>query len=725
MKLTTKMIIAFLITINSSFIYAKGGDDSGNGGFAYKQSDKILKMATAALQETIPNSTLGVLVKNPNWRGILFTTLKYENLQKLHKKNARRGDKLLAMDYVVNPPSVKILKPYYVAFMGKTDGELEASSLEVQKRLLHEASHIWGYNEPDSEKFAQQYLENVGLSAKRATNDISFKSDSCSCLNGKSDSIYDCNDFCANKPITSKPTLYLSAILGSEVLKNPKIKNIYDWCTILLDSDQTAPQCSLIAWDGTDTIEIPVKIAKSKNDVMVDITPLKTNKTYIIKIVETKAGSDAFTKEVQIKRVDQKKPEPDLKVIRKTPISQYTCLDYEGEIDSNGNIYKTAFTRSYYYFPREETPAPIPSSLAGQPSPTVCHDDELHPGNDSVLYPRLELTNSIFTLWQKEDFAFYLDGKDLKIHQRINKRLDEEYNIPTFNTKIFFPFNYFSGPGNTPNIQGYVLVPFVDPHSGRSMCPTESDLNYSNEPLFNILRNYIGETEGLYIASGEVQVIGHKTTYSTMLISESNLKDIAFTISAGIKEQTNDWHRGRIYFYWPRIPGMDPLEQAERKLFTIKSLYEIPELSQNNPMGENGMGMTTDSRIACIPKSLSSPTTTNGGKSTGATCSTDFECSSFCCDQTYGACKPHDGKNLFCEKSQGQFCVTDNFCFKESVTECRVYKTGMAKPDGSPVCALRCQPEEKFGSCVNNMCLPVKLNAMPTQDDIDTCKGAI
>ena len=59
MNLTKKLLLAVLL-IASANLFAKeeGGDDAGNGGFAYKQSIKILKMATEELEKKIIDSDL-------------------------------------------------------------------------------------------------------------------------------------------------------------------------------------------------------------------------------------------------------------------------------------------------------------------------------------------------------------------------------------------------------------------------------------------------------------------------------------------------------------------------------------------------------------------------------------------------------------------------------------------------------------------------------------------
>ena len=286
----------------STLAFSKGGDDTGNGGFAYKQSIKILEIAAKDLEGKIISSDLAELKQYPERKEILLSTLDYHHLRQLPKKNAYRGGKKLAMDYIAKPASVKILKPYYEAFMGKTDSEVEESVQEVEKRLLHEASHIWGYNEVDAEAFALRFLEDADWEGKRPTNQIDIKLNYCSCINGKSDLIYDCDNFCAQAPITSAPTLYLDTIMGPDILKNPKLGNLYNWCTVQLNSDGIPPQCFLNATDGIHEVTIPVSINPKSNSLTANIQDLNLDRTYVLKIIEGKTGSDAQSKEFQLRR---------------------------------------------------------------------------------------------------------------------------------------------------------------------------------------------------------------------------------------------------------------------------------------------------------------------------------------------------------------------------------------------------------------------------------------
>lgn len=84
MKIKNFLLAGLLLA--STSVFAKGGDDVGNGGFAYRQSVIILKKATAELEDKIKNSTLADIVNFPERRVILQNTLGYGDLDKLSKK---------------------------------------------------------------------------------------------------------------------------------------------------------------------------------------------------------------------------------------------------------------------------------------------------------------------------------------------------------------------------------------------------------------------------------------------------------------------------------------------------------------------------------------------------------------------------------------------------------------------------------------------------------------
>ena len=447
----------------------------------------------------------------------------------------------------------------------------------------------------------------------RPTNQIDIKSDFCSCINGKSDLISDCSSFCAATTSTTAPTLYLNTIIGTDIALNTKLENLYNWCTVQLDGDTTPPQCFLTATDGTNTISnIPVTIASGSNTLSANIQQLALDKTYIVKIVEGKTGSNATSKSFQLRR--QTQPTTDtslLGALKITPINQYTCMTYGGTVTATGSIMRTSYARVFYYFASNETPPPIPAAGGSNQSQVVCHDEQLHPGNDSAEYPRLEMIPQLFTMWDKADPRFVNENNTgLTINKTITARLLSEYNATVNNIDLFKLINYPNRPTTTStssaNISlGYMMIPFIDTKTGNTFCPTQTEFN-GTDPLFNILKDYMDSTEGLYLAEKEAETIqdgtNYKTIYGTMFITESVVKKYGFYIENGVKIKANQssMNTKTIYYYWPTNDTMDPLLQGNRKLFTVRS---PDSLNGNVPTGQATSTRTSDKRIGCVPKS--------------------------------------------------------------------------------------------------------------------------
>ncbi len=93
-----------------------------------------------------------------------------------------------------------------------------------------------------------------------------------------------------------------------------------------------------------------------------------------------------------------------------------------------------------------------------------------------------------------------------------------------------------------------------------------------------------------------------------------------------------------------------------------------------------------------------------GDLETGDSCSSDYECSSLCCNQTTGRCKAHDTTSenqAFCSKEAGQSCVAKEWCSTYSVQTCDVVDTGNDEY-GNPTCELRCVNADVYGDCVSD-----------------------
>ena len=64
-----------------------------------------------------------------------------------------------------------------------------------------------------------------------------------------------------------------------------------------------------------------------------------------------------------------------------------------------------------------------------------------------------------------------------------------------------------------------------------------------------------------------------------------------------IMADANSMNTKTIYYYWPTNTSMDPLQQGDRRLFTVKYANS---LNGQVPAGITS-GMTSDKRLGCVP----------------------------------------------------------------------------------------------------------------------------
>ena len=446
---------------------------------------------------------------------------------------------------------------------------------------------------------------------KRPTNAFTIDASTCTCRNGKSDVVNDCDSFCASKPNNANAIIYIDTTPSSEVLLNDKLRNLYNWCKVQLEDGLDAPECLLKLWDGSTEQYVPLTLNVNSNKASATINTVTTfNKAYIASIVETKSG--ATTGEFQVYRKQQTSTNPVQGALKTTPISQYTCLTFGGTY-ADGVFNRNSEVRLFYYYPSNETPAPLPPYPANTARNVVCHDENTHPGNDSAEYPRLENIPMQFSFWDKTDPRFVSDSNNngkLTIDKLIEERYAEESGgARTTNLNLFTQISYFNRPSVLGTTQtavplGFMMIPWVDPITGKAYCPKQSDFD-GDDLLFNILKEFIPETEALYIAEKQAEVIQNgnntQTIYGNMFIPESTLLPVAFYIENGLKVKAtaNNMASKTIYFYWPIDQREDPLFQGNRKLYTIRT---FDTLQGQIPTGVSTTVKPNDKRIGCVPK---------------------------------------------------------------------------------------------------------------------------
>lgn len=118
-----------------------------------------------------------------------------------------------------------------------------------------------------------------------------------------------------------------------------------------------------------------------------------------------------------------------------------------------------------------------------------------------------------------------------------------------------------------------------------------------------------------------------------------------------------------------------------------------------------------------------------GNQQIGANCTSDFECTSLCCNQSTGSCAPHNPNGttpIFCSKTAGQQCVSQEFCAQVPVSTCKIVKTGVNTATGAISCALRCNPVMTYGDCKGGFCIPPVPPPVPAFDPINPdCSKAV
>jgi hypothetical protein len=107
-----------------------------------------------------------------------------------------------------------------------------------------------------------------------------------------------------------------------------------------------------------------------------------------------------------------------------------------------------------------------------------------------------------------------------------------------------------------------------------------------------------------------------------------------------------------------------------------------------------------------------------GNLRVGASCVSDYECASFCCNPSNGRCAVHTTNSepaVLCSKPPGGTCVTKEYCMQETVTTCLIVKTGQ-DTFGNVTCTLRCYAKQVNGDCREGICVSPVSPAIPSFD---------
>ncbi len=452
-----------------------------------------------------------------------------------------------------------------------------------------------------------------GSGILRPDGEVFISGDICACKDGLPASINGCETTCAAKTATTNITLFGKVTLGPSILLNEELGNLSNWCNAeITGSDFTGPGCKLEFTDGDNTDYAEINIPANSNTFTVDLstTSMQQDRTYIIRIVETESGSavSSDTKQIRLKQYEEEDTTPS-GPLNVSPVSQYSCILRQISTAPNGDISYVTIAKQHYYFASGNTPPSLPDDTPRY----VCHDVQTYGEDDSILYPRLELTQP-FVMWTQDDTRFN-DGDSDGVMD-VNERMTEDYKIATgkendasVNLELFSVFPWNSIPqidgwkDSTQANIGIIMIPFVNSQN-LAECPKQADYIGDN-PLYNVIGDYVGvDTEGLYMAESEpYQDSQGNTIIDIIMIKESDLKQTWFYFENGkfLVPDTTTSRTKTIHFFYPLDKSAPYIQKASQVLYTVRYPDQI---------GRDGVstGLVTgnrppDNRFACIPAS--------------------------------------------------------------------------------------------------------------------------
>ncbi len=441
-----------------------------------------------------------------------------------------------------------------------------------------------------------------GSGVLRPNNQVFIENNVCACQGNKSATITDCEAFCSSKTQANK-TLYGTVTVGNEIQLNPVLGNLAGWCnTEIPGEDLVNPGCQLEAFDGESTRFLDIAVSGNSFSVIVD--QLQVEKTYLARIVETQSGSNVQSQAFQFYLKDPDtntgKPTGNLKIM---PVNQYSCIFFARQNQPVESFVE--YAKKTFYFAASNTPPSLPPET----DLTKCHDKQIYGADDDPLFPRLDLINQSFAVWDQSDSRFN-DG-DVNGQLDINEDISQEFSDRTGNTGTNLQlFSVFSWPNlpDLPNFKnptanlGIIMIPFIDDNL-LAECPDEEDYNNSNNVLYEILGEKIGiPTEGLYMAESEPFLDSSgNSVLDIRLIREGQLKKVWFYREGSQLRIPDASSAGNktLHFYWPLDFNAPLVKKANSITYTVRFPDEI---------GKNGVqtGVVTgnrpnDKRFACVP----------------------------------------------------------------------------------------------------------------------------
>lgn len=444
--------------------------------------------------------------------------------------------------------------------------------------------------------------------APRPSEQYDIASNTCICLNGKSDQLNNCQSICNTKPASNLAVLYGTAEpFGADVLFNPSISSLEGWCTAPLPFSE-APGCSLEIISGNSSRLIDVDVNGNNFTANLNDIDVPYFKTFLARVVENQSGSFATTKTFQIRRKPHEEDNNDQSLLKVMPVSQYNCISVAGTEDQgSGNFEFDRYIKTHYYFASSSTPPAIPDTIV---PPVLCHDLNKFGTKDEATFPRLGLRPQHFALWDVSDIRFV--DQDNNGFPDINNVIENELAKTGNNVNGRQIFNLLQWP-NMPGIPGLsssenpnlgiFMQPWLD-QDNNGYCPDEVDLQIGDNPVFRELGKYIGETEAVYLAESEyIRNPDGSFVTDVMIMRETDLEKIWFYIEnqQPVIPDRNTINSRTIYYYWPIDESNPRVRKSDSLLYTIRYPSNIGQAGSSS-------GLATsinppDKRFGCVPKS--------------------------------------------------------------------------------------------------------------------------
>ncbi len=436
-----------------------------------------------------------------------------------------------------------------------------------------------------------------------------------------------CDNTCASIGSTT-PVLVGNTTLGEQLTLDQDIfqGKLINWCEAPLSIDDQNASCSGIIREqfgtGSET-DVDIIIGTNNNfRVEFAANQLIENRIYNFKIRAKSLLTEAFSDNIQFQVKDNTTPEDYGGKLSIGLAKRYYCLVFTGATTNDrDNEYKL-----HFMFDAANDPPVIPDGVVQ----FLCHNESLGTP-DSPLFSRLG-EETAFQLWDKIDRRFYVNNPDdpdntngeSDINLFVKKRLKEKFNQTLTSVGLFNALETRIYPGVANDSQdqviGFKLQSFTDPDDPDfPFCPTEVDLNRPPndedfDELFNVLGEFIGGTEALYMAlrtPRQLDPISNNFVDDVMFINQTQLEKIWFYRNSSNQptylDPNDDNFRNivkseTLYYYWPANELAPTVKVAQQELYKVQTREEIISEITGTPPSFGGAARPADKRIGCIPK---------------------------------------------------------------------------------------------------------------------------